>query len=206
MTPLVPSTSSKAPPTIRIGVTGHRNIPDSETTSALINHALETKVRDLFSHGIRETSMRFTIVSPLAEGADRLLARIVLSRPNSILEVPLPLTLDDYLQDFQTAASRQEFRDLLARCPQPLYLRSKPLAVESQHSDERSALRNAAYEAVGHYVVDHCDLLFALWDGGASRGRGGTAEIVAYALKQHRPIIRIWDGQCSILEQEKSHD
>ena len=196
---------STTPLHIRIGITGHRKIPNVDTTSALINHALETKVGEMFSPGTRATPIAFTIISPLAEGADRLLACIALTYPNSRLEVPLPLTLDDYLEDFQTPASREEFRDLLALCPHPLYLRSKRIADESQNPDERSALRAAAYEAVGHYVVDNCDLLFALWDGGASRGRGGTAEIVAYALKQRRPVIRIWDGQCTILDQEKSH-
>ena len=41
----------------------------------------------------------------------------------------------------------------------------------------------------GRYVVDHCDVLIALWDGKPSRGKGGTAEIIEYARKRGRPLI-----------------
>ena len=41
-------------------------------------------------------------------------------------------------------------------------------------------------------MVDHCDVVIAIWDGEPSHGVGGTAEIVAYAREQNRPLIRIW--------------
>ena len=53
-------------------------------------------------------------------------------------------------------------------------------------------MRRDAYANAGRYVVDHCDLLIAVWNGEPSRERGGTAEIVQYALKQNRPILRVW--------------
>ena len=46
---------------------------------------------------------------------------------------------------------------------------------------DSSETREKAYERVGRYVVDRCDVLIALWDGERSRGHGGTAEIVDYA-------------------------
>ena len=49
--------------------------------------------------------------------------------------------------------------------------------------------RKRAYEQVGRHVVDHCDVLIAVWDGKPSRGRGGTAEIVAYARERKLPLI-----------------
>ena len=45
-----------------------------------------------------------------------------------------------------------------------------------------------AYEAVGRYVVQHCDLLIAIWNGQPGNGRGGTAEIVQFAVEQGRPM------------------
>ena len=42
---------------------------------------------------------------------------------------------------------------------------------------------------MGRYVVDHCDVLIALWDGMPSSGQGGTAEIVSYAKEQCRPVV-----------------
>ena len=52
-------------------------------------------------------------------------------------------------------------------------------------------MQNKAYEDVGQYVVTHSDILIALRDGRPSRGRGGTAEIVAYAREKKRPLIII---------------
>ncbi|MEY2438480.1 MAG: hypothetical protein QOF97_3316, partial [Acidimicrobiaceae bacterium] len=48
--------------------------------------------------------------------------------------------------------------------------------------------REAAYERAGRAVVETSDVLVALWDGGASRGRGGTAEMVAYARERGVPV------------------
>jgi hypothetical protein len=66
-------------------------------------------------------------------------------------------------------------------------------------------LRRESYEQAGHYVVDHCDLLIAVWDREPSRGRGGTAEIVQYALEQRRPVIRVWEGAFEMLNREDCH-
>jgi tetratricopeptide (TPR) repeat protein len=51
--------------------------------------------------------------------------------------------------------------------------------------------RDAAYERVGRYVADHCEILIAIWDGQPARGRGGTAEIVAYARQANKPLVWI---------------
>jgi len=58
---------------------------------------------------------------------------------------------------------------------------------------------------VGQYVVDHCDVLIAVWDGQPSRGRGGTAEIVQYALEQNRPIIRVWGDSFEVLNRDNNN-
>ena len=44
--------------------------------------------------------MSSEILSPLAEGADRLAAKVVLEQPGALLKVPLPLEVRDYLTDF----------------------------------------------------------------------------------------------------------
>jgi hypothetical protein len=49
--------------------------------------------------------------------------------------------------------------------------------------------RVAAYEASGRAVVEGCEVLLALWDGAPSRGRGGTAEIVAFARERGREAV-----------------
>ena len=83
----------------------------------------------------------------------------------------LPLPADNYEDDFATEASRDEFRTLLGRA-----VRHEIVGPDAGGS------RESAYERAGHRVVDASDLLLALWDGEPSRGRGGTAEIIDYAL------------------------
>jgi hypothetical protein len=54
-----------------------------------------------------------------------------------------------------------------------------------------TATREEAYEATGLYVVEHSDVLIAVWDGRPARGRGGTASIVATAREQGLPMAWI---------------
>lgn len=146
----------------RIGVSGHRNFNDlasvTATTAAVLDRLLE-----------RAPSA--TVISSLAEGADRLVAELVLAHPGAALEVILPLPTDDYLADFGLENSAQQFHALLQR--------AASVVVTEQLPDDT---RPARYERAGRALVDTCDVLVALWDGQPSRGRGSTAELIQYAL------------------------
>jgi hypothetical protein len=138
------------------------------------------------------TPVSYCVVSPLAEGADRVVARAVLESPDARLDAVIPLVLEDYLEDFATGESRQEFAELLSRCAEPVFLRTRLIRDERQDAGGQAELRRDAYAQAGRYVVDHCDVLIAVWDGEPTGGRGGTAEIVEYAQEQNRPILRVW--------------
>jgi hypothetical protein len=200
---------------IRIGVTGHRKLDDPAAVEALVKKAVDAEVEKLFPEEARQriervrragtTAISFRVLSPLAEGADRVVARAVLAEPDARLDAVLPLTLDDYLEDFATEESRTEFTELLDRCRKPVYLRTRRIR-DDRHSPEAQAeLRRDAYAEVGRYVVDHCDVLIAIWDGQPSRGRGGTAEIVQYAKEQRRPILRVWEGSFEVWNRDQNN-
>ena len=157
-----------------IGVTGHRVLPKFSQICL--------RVREVISGLVQQTD-RLVILSPLAEGADRLVAIEVLKFPNTSLRVVLPLEVEDYCQDFTSPASLAEFQSLLEQAEEV-----KVLAPAGN--------RNLAYEAAGRYVVDHCDLLIALWDGCKTHNKqGGTAEIVAYAGNKQKPLYWI-NSEC----------
>lgn len=120
----------------------------------------------------------FVLVSSLAEGADRLVVWRGLQRQDVELEAALPLPPDEYMRDF-SADSAVEFRALLARARATVVVGC---------GGRRGATREDAYLAAGLYLVDTCSSLIALWDGAASRGRGGTAEIVAAAESRGLPV------------------
>jgi hypothetical protein len=51
--------------------------------------------------------------------------------------------------------------------------------------------KNLRYSRASRSVVNRCDVLLALWDGGRGGGSGGTAETVVYAAVHWRPCIWI---------------
>jgi hypothetical protein len=187
---------------IRIGVTGHRKLDDPTAMQMLVKKAIDAEVERLITEESRKKTERvhrtgtnaiaFRVLSPLAEGADRVVARAVLDYPDACLDVVLPLALEDYLEDFATEESRAEFEELLKLCKKPVLLRTQRIQDECRDPDDQAELRRDAYANAGRYMVDHCDLLIAVWNGEPSREHGGTAEIVQYALKQNRPILRVW--------------
>jgi hypothetical protein len=100
----------------RIGITGHRRLQDPDALVPVIREAVAL-LRDLLPEHA-DSDVVLVVVSSLAEGADRLVARELLAEPTSRLEVILPMARTAYTEDFQEATSRKEFRRLLARASQ----------------------------------------------------------------------------------------
>jgi len=160
---------------IRIGVTGHRKLEDPVALQALVKKAIDTEIEKLFPETskqkikrVRETgstAVSFRVLSPLAEGADRVVAKAVLAEPDARLDAVLPLAVEDYLEDFATEESRKEFEQLLSQCRKPVLLRARCIEDDRHDPGDRAELRRDAYAHVGRYVVDHCDVLIAIWDG-----------------------------------------
>jgi len=187
------SKNSRIPATVRIGVTGHRALPNEPHIRESVKGVL-ARLDGILHH----TPHSFVVVSPLAESADRIVATEVLAwhipegadKPS--LEVVLPLPKEDYLRDFAAQKSVDEFNALVA-------------TATSTRTLDPAATRTAAYEQVGRYVVDHCDVLIAIWDGKPAGGQGGTAEIVEYARKIGRSFfwINLENGK---IKEERNAD
>lgn len=152
---------------LRVGVSGHRHLADTGAVATAVDDLLDELV-------VEHSATTLVAVSSLAEGADRVVAERTLARGGS-LEVHLPLPPDDYTEDFP--ATTAEFDALLAA--------ARRVTVVPPDSD---GSREAAYERAGLAVLHGCDVLLALWDGEPARGRGGTAELVAEARRQGRPV------------------
>lgn len=163
---------------IRVGVTGHRAFEDAEDAVAGRARVALGRVVRLAGADGSDTAVRLEVLSGLAEGADRLVAHVALAMPDATLLAVLPLPVEEYERDFGGEASRHAFAGLLDRAR----------AVDILPPQ---AVRDAAYEAQGRWIVDHCDVLVAVWDGRSARGRGGTADIVGYAADRGTPLLWI---------------
>jgi hypothetical protein len=169
---------------VRMAVTGHRRIEERDAVVKAVLDAFN-EIQAMLPR-TRATPVAFTVVSSLAEGADRLVvqeALAALAEHGVALEAALPMPASDYLEDFPSEESRAEFEQLMGMAAEHRQL--------TQLDPEEGAERDAAYQRAGRYVVDRSDVLIALWDGKPARGKGGTAEIVAYAQEHGVPVLRV---------------
>ncbi|MGD0438347.1 MAG: hypothetical protein ABSB86_17955, partial [Bryobacteraceae bacterium] len=158
---------------LTIGVTGHRDLRDDDVDQ------LERKVKHILGRLRRQyPSTPLVVLSALAEGADRLVARIAL-RPEfgARLVVPLPMPRILYGMDFEIPGSLQEFDGLLEKADCCFEI--------SPGGDYEELLRpgdarDQRYEEVGKYIVSRSQVLIALWDGVDSGKIGGTSSVVRF--------------------------
>ncbi len=152
-----------------IGVTGHRTLrADADQWVSPLSDVLE-RIRTRLPH------TPVVVLSALAEGADRQLARMVMARLDAQLVVPLPMPVEEYVRDFVSGQSQREFHSLLQEA-------MGARVVGGRVHDEPTARndRTRRYAQAGAYVVEHSHLLIAVWDGQPARGPGGTADVVEW--------------------------
>jgi hypothetical protein len=174
---------------LRLGVTGHRKLPvaDMALLDKTVGKILDAIDATMITFANDRTLHRFyqktkpvlRVISPLATGADRLVAHQAVAR-QWLLSVPLPFPQQEYENDFPESVD--EFRSLLAR--------AKAIG-EVVELDGRREAEGAAYFEAGHFVLRHSDVLIAVWDGLEAAGEGGTGEIVETALRLGLPVIHI---------------
>lgn len=161
---------------IFIGVTGHRDLIIEDIPN------LEEKVKAIVAH-VKATCPHspIKILSPLADGADRLVAKVGLQMGLSLI-CPLPLPKSEYMRDFKTDESKKEFGELIGRAETVIEL---PFVYGNtpENIKEYDEPRNIQYASVGACIAAHSQILIALWNGKDNKEVGGTAEIVRFKLE-----------------------
>ena len=171
---------------LRIGVTGHRDIRDKDHVQEQVADAVRWLARELDLAKVSQHSpISLQLVTPLAAGADQIAADAVRSLhvAGTTLVVPVPSDEAAYLEsirvDDEAAARKYEL----------LRHEHGTIAIKLP----RTTADDAGFRKVGQWVVDHCDLLVAMWDGRppsapVAGAPPGTAGIVSYALSHPREI------------------
>ena len=162
------SESGQLPQFHVVGFSGHRRLEHPAPLAAAIARTLQ----DLMA----ATPGNWIALSSIASGGDVMFARAALRLKLPWLAV-LPLPPADFKKDFDDAGWR-EAEGLLADAEQ--------VRVMAQ-----AEAREEAYLDAGIETVNESDVLLTVWDGAAARGKGGTADVVAYARELGRPIIII---------------
>lgn len=160
--------SVKLPPTLAVGFSGHRKLPD------------EAKCREAIRKVLEDWKARVPGavygVSSTAAGGDLLFAETCLEL-NLPIRVFLPLPKERFREDFDDPTWSRAERVM-----------ASALLVEVTGTGQESTER---YYECGIETVQQSQLLIALWDGGPGGGVGGTADIVRFAKEQGRPIVWI---------------
>jgi hypothetical protein len=165
----------RIPLDVRVGVTGHRWFPAKDDKIEPIVRAALNDIISAAQSPLATTEIGLTVVSALAEGADRLIADVALDL-GARLEVVLPLEETEYEKDFRRFESRAEFRKLRAQ--------AATVSVVTQPTG-----RDDNYLRAGRAIVERVDVLIAVYDGMPPKGTGGTAHIVQYAEALRVPTI-----------------
>ena len=90
---------STLPFRLTLGVTGHRNLQNTNS----FRQSIQDILTDILQRHqpTEHTEMKLCILSPLAEGADRLVVEEILRRDqDAVLKAVLPLTVQDYMDAF----------------------------------------------------------------------------------------------------------
>ena len=163
--------SRSVPRSLRVGVTGHRVL--EERTRRWVAR----QVDDLFSFlaGLPPSAVPRGALSSLAIGADQMFAEAA-HHHGIPIEVVIPFA--SFIEDFAEGSERDSYERLLSAAASTTHL----------PWEERA---NGAYLAGGVWVVDHCDLLIAVWDGEKAGGVGGTGDAVEYSRDAGKPCIHM---------------
>lgn len=145
-----------------VGVTGHRALNDEKAVSKSLESLLAQMEPPIVG------------VSALAAGADQLFARAVLEAGGT-LEVIVP---GPHYRSTLSPDARRGFDEAVD-------------AASSVTTLDFERVDHNAYLAAGLAMLDRCDVLVAVWDGGESRGSGGTADMVRRARVRDIPVTVI---------------
>jgi hypothetical protein len=151
-----------------VGFTGHRRIENEKKVAAVLREVIDALHRDHGGDMIGRSS--------IASGGDTLFAEACLAANLKWIAL-LPFPEAEFKKDFNDAD----------------WKRVEVLLNQAERVETLSetAERPGGYLHCGLATVDGADLMVALWNGNASRGLGGTAEIVEHARLVKKPLLLI---------------
>ena len=185
---------------IRIGIVGHRPhrlkgpldwlnakgkgkdgeealLPSGEAVDKKRILTIVRNLKEFFQPGLNDLPVKFTLVTPLAEGSDRVLAEALVQEEvglNCDLEVVLPLPWEIYYNTFSDgpdpnirAESVKQIMNLTARAKHyqlPLKFGTIAEVADNRHESLPNP-QQEQFQLANAYIVQSCDFLIAAWDG-----------------------------------------
>jgi hypothetical protein len=162
----------------KIGISGHRDLKSSEIPmyKEEIKNILEEKIEQYPNREIY-------ILTPLAEGADQLVANVA-KELGLRYEALLPMPTELYKKDF-TSESYEAFYRLYIDAVGSTII-ALPMGTTMEEIRDYGVKRDKQYLKVGQEVVEKSDFMIFLWDRVVNHKTGGTADIFDYAKDKYQ--------------------
>ncbi|MEY4761984.1 MAG: hypothetical protein RLZZ200_1840 [Pseudomonadota bacterium] len=154
-----------------VGVVGHRDLLPAQLSD--IRRTVSFALQDLAG---AVDGVKPTILCPMADGADLLVADVALGMGLDIV-VLLTFPEDMCRAELSSDSARALFDKVLARATRRLELPLPP-GTGPDSLPHGSALRDAQYAEVGRLLANHCALLLAIWNGQPTTHVAGTARVL----------------------------
>lgn len=154
-----------------LGITGHRDLRDED----------KDKLIEMIKEFIRSKQAEcphtpVVMLSPLAEGADRIAAQASIECGIDFIAV-LPMPEKVYRRSFVSKESNLEFDYYLGKASRRINL-PLPAGTTCEDVFNDPERRHEQYYQAGMFIIKYCHTLIALWDGVDTGKKGGTASVV----------------------------
>ena len=173
-----------------IGITGNRDISNEQ--SIFIKENIENFLKKSLENKSFE---EIIILTPLADGVDRIIADVVLDNFSDMrILIPLPFSENLYKNTFEKGLktnnisqenSIKEYEDILQKIKKHNKCDDIYINLEfdkenylNQNIDEQRKIRNEQYYLLGEYLIEKSDNLIAVYDKNREIKKGSTLEIV----------------------------
>jgi len=183
----------------RVGVTGHRDIlPENIDTAKQNSRELLSSLKSAMP------ATRITVISGLAEGADRIFAEAALAL-NMSVEAVMPMPLKYYKNDFDETSSAELNRILDTEAVQCIELPLTP-GLDADDNNWPDGARNTLYANLSADLRRRSNVLVAFWDGKFKNLTGGTDDTVVKYLDampgENNAAIELTDADGALLNGE----
>ncbi len=176
-----------------VGVIGHRQLRLEEIPR--LQQEFDSYIKSLLA-SLKVT--KIIVLTGLAEGADRIPQASQYREHFSICAV-LPLSKNEYVEDFPSKKERAAFDEALNQCEYRVLPPNSPTGRISAKAREK------AYQECARWISDNSNLLIGFWDGMEPRGIGGTSETVTYRTSDPRTKILVHQRESEFLHIQASN-
>ena len=173
---------------IVVSITGHRLL--SSDQKAKVEPVLKKAIQNImFVLNEQGGQNHYLALTPIAEGADTMFAHAARSL-GIPLHILLPFERSVYLKGFSSDLARNEFDMIYNDVADDQRTTLSPLKTNELDILGDDGF-NQLFMDVGRKVVDDADYIIAIWNEKQAKGKGGTGDVVAYAMEKGKNVLII---------------